>query len=120
MKVYTATRHEPNEQPEVIVIDANAPPPRVNPLHHWSCHSPDGFEMGYAGSGPADLALAILSDHLGVDPDLDYTKLGSGDDELANKAYRLHQDFKVDWITRSRDALTITGGDIDDWLDARG
>ena len=25
----------------------------------WN-HSPDGFECGYAGSGPAQLALAIL------------------------------------------------------------
>ncbi|HMF28341.1 MAG TPA: DUF6166 domain-containing protein, partial [Candidatus Cybelea sp.] len=25
-------------------------------------HSPDGFEIGYGGSGPAQLALAILAD----------------------------------------------------------
>ena len=30
-------------------------------------HSPDGFEWGYCGSGPAQLALAILADHLGDD-----------------------------------------------------
>lgn len=28
-------------------------------------HSPTGFEWGYGGSGPAQLALAILCDHLG-------------------------------------------------------
>ena len=27
-------------------------------------HSPTGFEWGYCGSGPAQLALAILADHL--------------------------------------------------------
>ena len=27
-------------------------------------HSPTGFEWGYGGSGPAQLALAILADHL--------------------------------------------------------
>ena len=27
-------------------------------------HSPDGFNWGYAGSGPAQLALAILLEHL--------------------------------------------------------
>lgn len=32
------------------------------------CHSPDGFEWGYAGSGPAELARCILWDHLGFDP----------------------------------------------------
>lgn len=30
-------------------------------------HSPDGFEWSYAGSGPAQLALAILADHFGDD-----------------------------------------------------
>ena len=30
-------------------------------------HSPTGFEWGYCGSGPAQLALAILADHLGDD-----------------------------------------------------
>ena len=30
-------------------------------------HSPVGFEWGYGGSGPAQLALAILADHLGDD-----------------------------------------------------
>ena len=28
-------------------------------------HSPDGFECGYQGSGPIQLALALLADHLG-------------------------------------------------------
>ncbi len=31
------------------------------PLAHIERHSPDGFEWGYAGSGPADLALSILT-----------------------------------------------------------
>ena len=30
-------------------------------------HSPTGFEWGYCGSGPAQLALAILADHCGDD-----------------------------------------------------
>lgn len=41
-------------------------------------HSPDGFEWGYPGSGPAQLALAILADHLGND----------------RRALFLHQRFK--------------------------
>lgn len=41
-------------------------------------HSPTGFEWSYGGSGPAQLALAILAD-------------ATGDDELA---VRLHQPFK--------------------------
>jgi hypothetical protein len=32
----------------------------------WN-HSPSGFEWGDCGSGPAQLALGILADHLGDD-----------------------------------------------------
>jgi hypothetical protein len=40
---------------------------RLNPrLDLWN-HSPSGFEWGYGGSGPAQLALAILADHCGND-----------------------------------------------------
>ncbi len=41
-------------------------------------HSPTGFEWGYAGSGPAQLALALLADCLGDD----------------QEAVEWHQDFK--------------------------
>lgn len=45
----------------------------------WN-RSPTGFEWGYGGSGPAQLALALLLDHLG--------------DEEQDRAIRLHQPFK--------------------------
>ncbi len=32
----------------------------MQPVPHVNRHSPDGFEFGYEGSGPADLALSIL------------------------------------------------------------
>jgi len=47
-------------------------------------HSPDGFEYGYGGSGPAQLALALLADVLGDD----------------DRAVRLHQPFKWRVIAR--------------------
>ena len=34
-------------------------------LRHICRHSPDGFEWGYGGSGPSDLALSILTDAVG-------------------------------------------------------
>ena len=38
---------------------------RLHPrLALWN-HSPTGFEWGYGGSGPAQLALAVLADHCG-------------------------------------------------------
>jgi uncharacterized protein (DUF2249 family) len=52
-------------------------------------HSPTGFEWGYAGSGPAQLALALLADATRRDP----------------TAMALHQSFKFKFITPlSRDA----------------
>lgn len=36
------------------------------PLPHVVRHSPTGFEWGYPGSGPADLALSIVCDVLGL------------------------------------------------------
>ena len=59
-----------------IRVTVNGRP--LNPrLDLWN-HSPTGFEWGYGGSGPAQLALALLADHLGND----------------DAAVSLHQDFK--------------------------
>lgn len=33
-------------------------------LPHLVHHSPDGFEYGYGGSGPSDLARSIIGDYL--------------------------------------------------------
>ena len=43
----------------IVTVDGR----RLNPRHDLWNHSPYGFEWGYAGSGPAQLALAILADH---------------------------------------------------------
>lgn len=53
----------------------------TNVPHSWVLHSPTGFEWGYGGSGPADLALNILL--LFADRDT---------------AYRLHQAFKKQFV----------------------
>lgn len=57
-----------------VTVDGRPLNPRLN---LWN-HSPSGFEWGYGGSGPAQLALGILADHL------------NDDDE----AVALHQEFK--------------------------
>jgi len=54
-------------------------------------HSPTGFEWGYGGSGPAQLALAILAHHYW---NKDTLPLG---DEMA---ISLHQRFK--WLTAAK------------------
>lgn len=34
--------------------------------HRYQRHSPDGFEFGYGGSGPAECALNLLAEFIGV------------------------------------------------------
>lgn len=63
-------------------------------LDLWN-HSPTGFEWGYGGSGPAQLALAILADAL-------------GDDLLA---VELHQEFKWEHVAKWSDATWRIGID---------
>ena len=47
----------------IVTVDGRNLNPR---LDLWN-HSPTGFEWGYCGSGPAQLALAILADHFFVE-----------------------------------------------------
>lgn len=47
----------------IVMVDERPLNPR---LDLWN-HSPTGYEWGYGGSGPAQLALAIVADHLGND-----------------------------------------------------
>ncbi len=64
-------------------------------------HSPDGFEWGYGGSGPSQLALAIL---------LDYTN-----DE--NLSVRLHHPFLDKYVSKfPKERWQIVGSQIDTWL----
>jgi hypothetical protein len=88
-KRYVGTR-TPDEC-VVIVTDANGGEELLDPRSDLRNHSPDGFNWGYGGSGPAQLALALLADAL-------------GDDE---KARRFYQDFKFKVIGR------ITGDEFE-------
>lgn len=67
-------------------------------------HSPTGFAWGYGGSGPAQLALAILADCLGDDA----------------KAVELHQPFKAATIARLDPARSwkISEKEVREALDA--
>ena len=58
-------RYEGRREGYAVIVTVNGR--RLNPrLDLWN-HSPTGFEWGYCGSGPAQLALAILADHCGND-----------------------------------------------------
>lgn len=66
-------------------------------------HSPDGFNWGYGGSGPAQLALGLLLD-------------ATGD---RYEAERLYQAFKWDVVSWWGLSWSISDADIRDWLGGR-
>jgi hypothetical protein len=77
----------------------------LDPRHDLRNHSPDGFEWGYGGSGPAQLALALCADAL-------------GDDDRAQAVYQRFK-FKVvaalggDTWTLTEDQIRATVADIE-------
>lgn len=80
------------------------------PLHHICRHSPDGFQWGYGGSGPADLALAILSDYFAR----------QGVVKHLGEATKLYQDFKWDFLAKIReDGWSISDDQIQWWIEER-
>ena len=66
-------------------------------------HSPSGFNWGYLGSGPAQLALALLLD-------------ATGDEQLSLRHY---QDFKFMEVANWGEDWYISRDEILDWLDSR-
>lgn len=68
-------------------------------------HSPDGFQWGYQGSGPAELARAIL------------VTVIKEDDRVRHP--RCYQQFKMDVISRIRvDEFTMDEMQVREWYDA--
>jgi hypothetical protein len=91
MKTYEGRR-----EGYAAIVTVNGAP--LNPrLDLWN-HSPTGFEWAYEGSGPAQLALAVLADHLADD----------------RQALNFYQRFK--WVVIAelpRKRWTLTSRDID-------
>jgi hypothetical protein len=85
-------------QTRTVTVDGRPLDPQ--PSQQVSNHSPDGFAWGYAGSGPAQLALAILL-HYGLHP---------------RRATWLHQALKADLIQGLPQADFAVTFDLDRWL----
>lgn len=102
-------KREPSESYGGYVIKTNVP-------HLVVHHSPTGFEFGYAGSGPADLALNIveaLLNRLGFQGHRSTCFDGS----CFSLAYRLHQSFKVKFIASApREGTVIPYPLVEAWL----
>lgn len=97
MKIYTGTRTWGGC--EVLVNGIRPLNPR---LDLWN-HSPTGFEWGYGGSGPAQLALALLADNFDADA-----------------AVKHHQRFKFEVVAGlPREGWQLTSEQVRAWMAAR-
>ena len=85
----------------IVTINGRPLPPR--PSLELISHSPDGFNWGYSGSGPAQLALAIL-----------YKLTGDAQWSIDN-----HQQFKNDVIAGLTGSFTMQIQTIQQWIDSR-
>jgi hypothetical protein len=73
---------------------------KLDPRFDLKRLSPTGFEWTYEGNGPAQLALALLADHLGDDA----------------KALRLYEAFMRGVVTELDNSWELTSADIDEAL----
>ena len=100
-KKYLIERNQTTAEVTVIVREDGK---EDKPLRHYERHSPTGFNYGYGGSGPAELARCILIDWFG----------NMEEGEL------LYQDFKGWFIAPAKNNLFhITDEMIEDWLAAQ-
>jgi hypothetical protein len=126
MKTYEIVRNRGGEVGCTVTIGTpNGGERRTTLLRHCVYHSPAGFNVGYGGSGPADLALSILADFLGVTPEkvkrtLD-TALTLSYHNASHIPIKMHQMFKADFIARIQlepgDSFKIPGDEIARWIE---
>lgn len=78
-------------------------------LKHWKRHSLTGFQMGYNGSGPADLARSMLIDY--------FIRDGLSSVEAFKDVESLYQQFKFDIISNQEKVLKVTKKEIEEWIE---
>lgn len=76
----------------------------VGMLTHIAIHSPTGFEWGYSGSGPTDLARSLLWDLLGHEPSTEIT-------------FAFKRDFVEGWPMHAGECWRITTHELSHWLE---
>lgn len=100
MKIYSGKLSNEKVGGQTILVTRDHR--RYNELKHIVRHSPDGFNWGYGGSGPADTALSILADCIGID-----------------KANKFYQDFKWDFVAGWGNEWSITEKEIKEWVETK-
>lgn len=106
---------------EFIILERTKDGIRTNVPHLVTHHSPTGFEWGYEGSGPADLALNILEAVLRL---LEYKGETTNDTWRKQRcfrwAYQLHQSFKREFVAQiPREGGKVYTNDVISWLNAQ-
>lgn len=107
------------------VVEVQEPDGSFHALPHAIVHSPTGFEWGYLGAGPSDLALAILLDVLGESarlPQRVFRRWDTRNVDIVEKtrSWALHDAFKREVIGRmERDAFVLPESSVRDWLARR-
>ena len=90
-------RYQGRRAPDGAIVTVDGQP--LDPRLDLRNHGPAGFDWGHGGSGPAQLALAIATDHFGG--------------EVGESIY---QDLKWGVIAKiGTDEWTITSREIRDW-----
>lgn len=134
MKTYVGQRLDEGCEVYVVGDDGKRYPlPLFKEIRN---HSPTGFEWGYNGSGPAQLALAILADHFGPDhlpcycpfcgssmdgsqctePECAYDARKDQYQSIQGEVVH-YQDFKRDIVCRFRSlGFTLTSDEINTWV----
>jgi hypothetical protein len=74
----------------------------LDPRNDLRNHSPDGFAWGYMGSGPSQLALAMLADY-------------TDSDEMALRWYMRFKEKIIALLEMDRNFI-ITGQEIDNFF----
>ena len=92
---YYRGRRDDHGTGSVTVVDEGVERP-LDPRLDLVNHSPTGLEWGYHGSGPAQLALAMLAD-------------ATGDDA---KALQYYQQFKRGFVALLTDGWTDSVGRV--------
>jgi Family of unknown function (DUF6166) len=96
-KLYVG-RRDKNGTASVRVIEADGDSHTLRKRLDLANHSPTGFEWGYGGSGPAQLALALLADAL---------------ETADSTALRFHQRFKRMCVAQMpREAWSMTANTV--------
>ena len=98
---YAGQREDGRCRVFIVESPENGELKKLRPLPHVVRHSPDGFEWGYGGSGPADLALSLLTHAVG--------------ERLADKHYQtLKREYIATLIRES--GFSLRQGTLRDWV----